>query len=70
MFEITFEDEIHRRWSSEFIFRSLDEAKNYLLSKGFIERNRLFYREKYNWSIYLKAYIMSKKIYDEGGNLT
>lgn len=63
MFEVTFEDGLHRQWSSEFIFSSFEDAKGYLLEQGFIEKNRLFERRNYNWSIFLKAYITPKKLY-------
>lgn len=70
VFEVTFEDEVHRQWSCEFIFSNFNDAKNYLLNKGFIEKNRLFYRENYKWSLYLKAYITPKKVYSETDNST
>lgn len=71
MFEVTFEDELHRQWSSEFIFYNVEDAKEYLLDKGFIEKNRIFERKHYNWSVFLKAYISPKKIYDnKQGELT
>lgn len=63
MFEITFEDQIHRHWSSGFVFEHFADAKDYLIKQGFIEKNRLFVRENYNWSLYLKAYISPVKIY-------
>jgi hypothetical protein len=63
MFTITFEDEIHRQWECEFLFTTFKEAKKYLTDQDFVEKNRLYYRENYNWSKYLKAYIIPKKIY-------
>lgn len=63
MFTITYEDEIYRHWSCEFIFEDFNEAKQFLLEKGFIEKNRIFERRNYNWCKYLKAYISPLKIY-------
>lgn len=63
MFDITFEDEFNRQWSSEFVFYTYDDAKSYLLDRGFTENNRLFERGSYNWSKGLKAYISPLKIY-------
>lgn len=63
MFSITFEDEVYRQWEFEAIFLTFNEAKKYLINQGFVEKNRLFYRENYNWSKYLKAYITPRKVY-------
>jgi hypothetical protein len=63
MFTITFEDEVYKQWSCEFIFNEFEEAKKYLIEQGFSEKNRLFVRENYNWSKYIKAYISPRKIY-------
>lgn len=63
MFAITFEDEMHIRWSHECVFENIEDAKGYLKDTGFIEKNRLFIREDYVWSKYLKAYIAPLKVY-------
>jgi hypothetical protein len=63
MFGITFENEVYKQWTSDYIFEDFKEAKNYLLEQGFIESKRLFERKDYNWSKYVKAYIAPKKIY-------
>jgi ribosomal protein L22 len=63
MFEIIFENETHAQWSSDFVFEDFDEAKDYLLDQGFLEKNRIFERKDYNWCKYLKAYITPKKAY-------
>lgn len=63
MFIITFEDELHRQWSTDFVFTKFNEAKEYLLEKGFIEKNRLFVRENCGWVLYEKAYITPLKVY-------
>jgi hypothetical protein len=65
VFVITFENEVYKQWSCEFVFGSFESAKGYLLNQGFVEKNRLFVREDYNWSIYLKAYISPIKVYKE-----
>lgn len=64
MFAITFENEVYRQWSCEFLFNNFEDAKRYLLSQGFAEKNRLFVREDFNWSKYIKAYISPRKIYN------
>lgn len=66
MFGITFENEIYKQWSCEYVFNSFDDAKDFLKEQGFIEKNRLFYRENYNWSEYIKAYISPRKVYLKG----
>lgn len=63
MFEIIFEDELHRQWSCGYLFNNFKDAKEYLIKKGFIEKNRLFYKENYGWTLYQKAYITPKRIY-------
>lgn len=63
MFIITFEDETHIRWSYEYVFEDIEDAKGYLKGTGFIEKNRLFIREDYVWSKFLKAYITPLKVY-------
>lgn len=64
MFAITFEDEVYNQWSCEYVFNNFEDAKNYLISQGFIEKNRIFERKNYNWSSYLKAYITPRKVYN------
>jgi len=67
LFLITFENEIHKQWSCEYVFENFDDAKHYLISQGFIETGRIFERKNYNWSKYIKAYITPKKIYSKDG---
>ncbi|PGO60602.1 hypothetical protein CN981_08620 [Priestia megaterium] len=63
MFMITYENEVYRQWSDDYIFEDFDKAKAYLKGKGFIEDNRTFKRENYNWVTYQKAYIEPVKLY-------
>ena len=67
MFVIMFENEVHKQWSCEYIFNELSDAKKYLINQGFLEKNRLFIRENYRWSKYVKAYIAPRKLYKEMG---
>ena len=68
MFEILYQDEIGKRWTSDYLFETLSDAKEYLKNKGFTENNRIFERENYNWSTYTKALITHKDIF--GGQST
>lgn len=63
MFEITFENDVHVQWSCEYIFETIDDAKEYLIKKGFVEQNRLYYSKHNQWLYDLKAYIEPKKVY-------
>jgi hypothetical protein len=63
VFLITYEDEIYKQWSCDYIFNKFEDAKKYLIDQGFIEKNRLFERKDYNWSKFVKAYISPIKIY-------
>lgn len=65
VFTITFENEIYKQWSCDVVFEKFENAKNYLIEQGFIERNRLFYRENHNWNGYTKAYISPMKIWGD-----
>jgi len=63
MFSITYENEVYRQWTCDYVFESFEDAKDYLKKDGFIEKNRLFERVDYNWSKYLKAYIEPIKLF-------
>lgn len=61
MFSIMYENKSYHQWSDKYIFESFEDAKEYLERRGFVERNRLFYREDYNWNEYMKAYISPRE---------
>lgn len=63
MFTISFENEVYKQWTCEFVFENFNDAKSYLINKGFIEKNRLFERRDHNWNKYSKAYINRAKVY-------
>ncbi len=63
MFAITYVDEIHSQWNDEYLFNKFEDAKQYLIDKGFIENNRVFEREELSWITYRKAYINPMKLY-------
>lgn len=65
MFEVTFENEIHKQWSCDYIFYEFEDAKEYLKDIGFIQRDRVFIRENYNWITFQKAYISPVKVYEK-----
>lgn len=64
MYIVTFENEIYQQWTCEYIFNEFEDAKSYLLQRGFIEKNRLFERKDHNWSKYTKAYVTPRKVYE------
>ena len=57
MFIITYDDQVGNRWNCEYVFENFGDAKNFLIENGFIENNRIFVRENYNWITYQKAII-------------
>ncbi len=63
MFAITYVDKVHSRWNDEYLFNKFEDAKQYLIDKGFIENNRVFEKEEFPWITYRKAYINPMKIY-------
>jgi hypothetical protein len=63
LFTITYEDEVYKRWNSDYVFEDLEDVKDYLKDQGFIENNRIFQRKDYNWSNYVKAYIKPLTVY-------
>lgn len=63
MFVIMFENEAGIRRVHENGFKNFDDAKQYLKDEGFVENNRLFERENYNWITFGKAFITHVKEY-------
>lgn len=57
MFIIIYDDQVGNRWNCEYVFENFDDAKNFLIENGFVENNRIFIRENYNWITYQKAII-------------
>lgn len=60
MFAITYETSSHFQWSDDFIFRTYDDAKKFLTSKGFSKASNGFVS---NWDCMPKAYVLPKKVY-------
>ena len=67
MFSITFENEVYKQWTFDYLFETYEGARRYLVTNGFIERNRVFERKDYNWRKYDKAYIKEMKLWNKGG---
>lgn len=66
MFMITYENEVYKKHQDDYIFGEFEDARKYLQEKGFVEKNRIFKRENYNWVKYQKAYIEPVKLYKGG----
>lgn len=64
MFTITYEDEFHRQWSGDYVYKTLKEAKEHLLSIGFISKVNIYERRNVGWIEYQKAYIEPKRVFN------
>lgn len=63
MITITFEDEHFKQWTCDYIFHTSEDAKAYLIERGFSGDGKIMERSQVGWEGKTKAYIMPKKIY-------
>ncbi|MFQ3543583.1 hypothetical protein Q7A53_05810 [Halobacillus rhizosphaerae] len=64
MFGIEYEDKCGKRYSSEYIFNSYDEAVNFLVKGGFnMVHYAIFDKVNDGWLDYQRAFVSKKMIY-------
>lgn len=60
MFEVVYVSRAHSRWTDDFIFNTYEDAKGYLLEKGFKKAANGFLSD---WFSTPQAFILPKKVY-------
>lgn len=63
MFTVSYQDKYYRHWDDDNIFRQYEDAKEYLCSKGFSQKNGIYERGKSGWCDGLVAYVLPRKFY-------
>jgi hypothetical protein len=62
---ITFENQWRKQWLCDYVFNDYETAKEFLLKRGFIEKNRIFERADFGWIELMRAYITPRKVYGQ-----
>lgn len=63
MFTITFKNESNVDWTSKYVFRTFDDAEQYLINDKFTNKGGMFEREGDGWNFRLRAYIEPREVY-------